>query len=280
MKVLLSRPLRLSGLLLLLFINLAYANPLKSAPANFREVTGKVTASEDGSPLPGVNIMVKGSSVGTTTKPDGTYSINVQNSDATLIFSFIGYESQEILVGNRTVIDVTLKERVEMLDEAVVTALGIERETKSLTYSIGKVSGDDIVNVVQENVMNSLAARVPGLTLNQTSGVGSSVSIVIRGATSLSNDNQPLFVIDGVPMVNRLNNTAERGSRNNVDYGNVISDINPEDIESISVLKGPAASALYGSRAGNGVILITTKTGKKTKGFQITYTTSNVFEKP
>lgn len=281
MKVLFSRPPKLDGLLLLFFFTSALAKPLNSAPANsFREVTGKVTASEDDTPLPGVNIIIKGTSVGTTTKPDGTYSINVQNNDATLIFSFIGYESQEIPVGNRTVIDVSLRESIEMLDEAVVTALGIERETKSLTYSIGKVSGEDIVNVVQENVMNSLAARVPGLTLNQTSGVGSSVSIVIRGATSLSNDNQPLFVIDGVPMVNRLNNTAERGSRNNVDYGNVISDINPEDIESISVLKGPAASALYGSRAGNGVILITTKTGKKTKGFQITYTTSNVFEKP
>src|SRR5690606_29459021 len=117
---------------------------LNSAPANsFREVTGKVTASEDDTPLPGVNIIIKGTSVGTTTKPDGTYSINVQNNDATLIFSFIGYESQEIPVGNRTVIDVSLRESIEMLDEAVVTALGIERETKSLTYSIGKVSGED-----------------------------------------------------------------------------------------------------------------------------------------
>lgn len=271
-------------LLLPFIVNICAAYPdnnqEKRDNSSAREVTGKVTSSTDGSSLPGVNVMLKGTSTGTSTRPDGTYSLNIENNSSILVFSFIGFETQEITVGNRSVINVEMTESAEMLDEAVVTALGIKRETKSLTYSIAKVGGEDIVNVAQENVMNTLAARVPGLTLNQTSGVGSSVSIVIRGATSLSNDNQPLFVIDGVPMVNNLNNTANRGDRNNVDYGNIISDINPEDIESISVLRGPAASALYGSRAGNGVILITTKTGKQSKGLGVTFSTSNVFETP
>ncbi len=259
----------------------AEAHPVTSSgTAVARAVTGKVTSSADGMALPGVSILLKGTTTGTTSNADGTYTIDVPGNTSVLIFSFIGYESQEITVGSRSVIDLQLAESIEMLDEAVVTALGIKRETKSLSYSVGKVSGDDMVNVPQENVVNALAGRVAGLTLNQTSGVGSSVSVVIRGASSLSNDNQPLFVIDGVPMVNNLHNVKQRGDRNQVDYGNIISDINPEDIESVSVLKGPSAAALYGSRAGNGVILITTKSGKKGQGLGITFSTSNVFEVP
>src|SRR5690606_6163183 len=177
--------------------------------------------------------------------------------------------------------DVSLAVAEKQLDEVVVTALGIERETKSLGYAVGKVAGEDMVNVPQENVINALAGRVPGVTINQTGGPGSSVSMVIRGATSLSNDNQPLFVVDGIPMQNTLNNAnSRRGDRNEVDYGNVISDINPENIESVSILKGPSAAALYGSRAGNGVILITTKSGKKGEGLGISFSTSNVIETP
>src|SRR5690554_6935794 len=173
-----------------------------------------------------------------------------------------------------------MMESMDTMNEVVVTALGIEREKRSLGYAIGEVGGDDMVDVAQENMLNALAGKVSGVTINQTSGPGSSVSVVIRGATSLSNDNQPLFVVDGVPMVNQLNNVKRQGDRNEVDYGNVISDINPEDIESVSILKGPSAAALYGSRAGNGVILITTKSGKKGEGLGISFSTSNVIETP
>jgi TonB-linked SusC/RagA family outer membrane protein len=250
-------------------------------PKKDRTITGTVTSKTDGSAMPGVNVVIKGTQIGTSTDASGKYSIEVNDEKKiTLVFSYIGYDSQEITVANQSVINLAISENVATLDEAVVTALGIKRETKSLSYNVGKVDGKDMVNVAQENVVNSLAGRVAGVTLNQTSGVGSSVSVVIRGAKSLSNDNQPLFVIDGVPMVNNLNNVKQRGDRNNVDYGNVISDINPEDVESVSILKGPSAAALYGSRAGNGVILITTKSGKKGKGLGVTFSSSNVFETP
>ncbi len=134
--------------------------------------------------------------------------------------------------------------------------------------------------MVQENAINSLAGKVTGVQISSTGGTGSSVSMVIRGATSLSNDNQPLFVIDGVPIVNTLNNIAGFGSDNRVDYGNAISDLNSDDIESVSVLKGPSAAALYGSRAGNGVVLITTKSGQRNKGMKVNFSTNTVFDMP
>lgn len=246
-----------------------------------RTVTGTVTSNSDGAIMPGANVIIKGTRLGTITDASGKYSIEVNDDKAvTLVFSYIGFYPLESPLDNQSVVNASLVENVTNLEEAVVTALGIKRETKSLSYNVGKVDGEDMVNVAQENVVNALAGRVAGVTLNQTGGVGSSVSVVIRGAKSLSNDNQPLFVIDGVPMVNNLNNVKQRGDRNNVDYGNVISDINPEDIESVSILKGPSAAALYGSRAGNGVILITTKSGKKGKGMGVTFSSSNVFEMP
>lgn len=251
-----------------------------TAGAQVRTVTGKVTTSEDGTGMPGVNIVLKGSQKGTSTTATGNYSIEVNGANPVLVFSFVGYEAFEAAVGNRNVVDVSLTPGAENLNEVVVTALGIKREKRALGYSVGEVSGKDIVNVPQENVLNALSGRVAGVTINQTSGVGSSVSIIIRGAKSLSNDNQPLFVIDGVPVANNLNNLRSMGDRNNVDYGNAISDINPDDVESVSVLKGPSAAALYGSRAGNGVILITTKSGKKGKGLGVSFSTSNVFETP
>lgn len=246
-----------------------------------RAITGKITSSADGSALPGVNVVVKGTSLGTTSAVDGSYTINVENNSDVLVFSFIGYVTQETAVGARSTIDIALAESSEQLSEVVVTALGIKREKRSLGYSVGEVGGKDIINVPQENLTNALAGRVAGVTINQTSGAGSSVSVIIRGATSLSNDNQPLFVIDGVPIVSGMGNISSRmGDRNNVDYGNAITDINPDDVESISVLKGPSAAALYGSRAGNGVVLITTKKGVKGKGMGVSFSTSNVFETP
>jgi TonB-linked SusC/RagA family outer membrane protein len=243
-------------------------------------VTGKVTSAADKGNLPGVNIQVKGTQTGTFTNKDGVFTIDVPERNATLVFSFIGYETLEIPIDGRKSIDVTMLENVKALDEVVVTALGITRKEKSLGYSVGKVSGDELQRVVQENAINSLAGKVAGVQINSTGGTGSSVSMVIRGATSLSNDNQPLFVVDGIPIVNTLNNISGFGSDNKVDYGNAISDINPDNIESVSILKGPSAAALYGSRAGNGVVLITTKSGSKNKGIKVTITSNTVFDKP
>lgn len=251
-----------------------------TAWAQTRTVTGKITSSEDGTSMPGVNVILKGTQKGTSSSASGNYTIEVNGTNAILVFSFVGYEALEVPVGNKNVVDVSLTPGAENLSEVVVTALGIKREKRALGYSVGEVAGKDIVNVPQENVLNALSGRVAGVQINQTSGVGSSVSIIIRGATSLSNDNQPLFVVDGVPIANSLNNLRSMGDRNNVDYGNAISDLNPDDVESISVLKGPSAAALYGSRAGNGVILITTKSGKKGKGLGVSFSTSNVFETP
>lgn len=242
-------------------------------------VTGKVTAADDDSALPGVNVYVKGTQVGTITDSEGMYSLTVGDDNGILVFSYIGYTTQEVSIGGRTSINVVLQPSLESLEEVVVTALGIKREEKSLGYSVGKVDGSDLTRIAQENVLNGLAGRVPGVTISSTGGAGSSVSMVIRGATSLVNDNQPLFVVDGVPISNTLNNITEVGRDNKVDYGNAISNLNPEDIESISVLKGPSAAALYGSRAGNGVVLITTK-GAKSDKMSVSITSNTVFDIP
>ena len=243
-------------------------------------VSGTVTASDETTGLPGVSILEKGTSNGTVTDAEGNYSLDVEGPESVLVYSSIGYLKEEITVGTQTVIDVEMVPDITSLEEVVVTALGIERDQRSLGYSVGQVKGKEPTEVSQENVLNSLAGRVPGVTINQTSGPGSTVSVMIRGMTSLSTDNQPLFVVDGVPMSNSMNNIRENGSRNQVDYGNAISDINPDDIESISVLKGPSAAALYGTRAGNGVILITTKSGTGKKKLGVAVSTNNVFERP
>ena len=257
----------------------------KELPVNSEDqqgivVTGKVTSSVDNTGLPGVSILIKGTQKGTFSNSDGAYSIEVSGSDAVLVFSFIGFGTLEVPVNGRILVDVAMSEDIKALDEVVVTALGITRKQKSLGYSVGKVSGDALVRVTQENAINALAGKVSGVQINSTGGTGSSVSMVIRGATSLSNDNQPLFVVDGVPIVNTLNNISGFGSDNRVDYGNAISDINSDDIESVSILKGPSAAALYGSRAGNGVVLITTKSGRKNKGVKVTVSSNTVFDKP
>ncbi len=242
-----------------------------------KTVTGVVT-DDTGSPLPGANVMIVGTQQGTITNQDGHYSIQVPGNDAVLRFSFVGMQPQDIKVGDKTVINVML--RTESLNEVVVTALGISRQKKSLGYSVGEVKGDELTDVPHENLVTSLAGRVAGVTVSSTAGPGSSVSMTIRGASSLTSDNQPLFVVDGIPMNNTLNNVTQMADRTPVDYGNAISDINPEDIESISILKGPSAAALYGSRAANGVVLITTKSGKKSKGLGVTISSSTVFDKP
>ncbi|GAB2763471.1 SusC/RagA family TonB-linked outer membrane protein [Rhabdobacter roseus] len=242
-----------------------------------RTVTGTIKAKADGVPMPGVNIIVKGTQVGTTTDIQGRYAISVEDENAVLIFSYIGFNSQEVPVNGKSIIDVNLEENVATLQEAVVTALGIKREKRSLGYSVGNVEGTSLTQTPQNNVLNTLAGKVAGVQISQMSGAaGSSVSMIIRGANSLNSDNQPLFVIDGVPVANRMAN-AFAGA----DMGNPIADINPNDIANVSILKGPSAAALYGSRAGNGVVLITTKSGSGgKKGIGVSLNTAVVVDKP
>ena len=246
-----------------------------------RTITGRITSSNDGAGIPGVNVILKGTQIGTTSDASGKYSLSIDEAkNPVLVFSFIGFENQEIAVGNESVINVTLKEGTETLQEVVVTALDIKREARSLGYSVGQVDGKEISRVAQENILNSLSGKVPGVSISATGGTGSSVSMIIRGATSLSGDNQPLFVVDGVPIASTLNNISQVGNDNRVDYGNAISSINPDDVESVSILKGPSAAALYGSRAGSGVVLITTKSGSKAKKMTVSITSNTVFDKP
>ncbi len=236
-------------------------------------VSGTVTSSE-GEALFGVNILEKGTSNGTVTDFDGKYSVRVAE-DATLRFSLTGFENQEVAVGGRSMIDVVMVEGVQ-LDEVVVTALGISREKKALGYAITEVDGSEIAEAKESNVMNQLAGRVAGVVITQsTAGPGSGSRVIIRGNNSLGGNNQPLYVIDGIPMDNSGYGSANGDGTANYrrqDYGTGISDLNADDIESISVLKGPNAAALYGSRAANGVILITTKKGSAKKGLGVTYT--------
>ncbi len=250
-----------------------------SANAQNRQVTGTVILSEDGSALPGVSILIKGTTQGVSTDFDGNYSIEVP-ANAVLIFSYVGDTTQEIAVNGRNVINVSMEPDSEALEEVVVTALGIKREEKSLGYSVEKIKAEELTRVVHENVLNSMAGKVSGVAINSTGGTGSSVSMVIRGATSLSTDNQPLFVVDGVPMANTVNNVGGFGDDNRVDYGNAISDLDPESIESVTILKGPSAAALYGTRAGNGVVLITTKKAKQGERTKVAITSNTVFDIP
>ena len=236
-----------------------------------------VVRSSAGEVLPGVTVIEKGTTRGVITNANGKYTIVPGSPQSVLVFSFVGMEKQEIPVNGKSVIDVTLSAESIGVDEVVVTALGIKREKKALGYSVGEVKGDDLTETGQSSVLNALAGKVAGVRINQMDGTsGGTVNMIIRGAKSLNNDNQPLFVVDGIPMKNQRNNSFK-----GADFGNAISDINPEDIESVSVLKGASAAALYGSRAGNGVVLITTRTGAKgRKGIGVSLSSANVVEIP
>ena len=238
--------------------------------AQDRQVTGKVTSSDDGSPIPGVSIAVKGTSKGTTSGADGTYRIDA-SAGASLNFSFVGFKTITTEVGNRTIINIQLQNEVSQLDEVVVTALGISREKKSLGYASQEVKGDQVNTAKESNFINSLSGKISGVEIKRNNNLGSSSNIVIRGFKSLTGNNQALFVVDGVPIDNTNNtSTGVAQGGGGYDYGNAASDINPDDIESINVLKGAASTALYGSRAANGVVIITTKKGRKNQGIGVT----------
>ncbi|QRR02052.1 SusC/RagA family TonB-linked outer membrane protein [Dyadobacter sandarakinus] len=230
------------------------------------DVSGKVT-DKNGQALPGVNVVLRNTQKGTTTNANGEFSLSAESASDVLVFSFIGYKTQQYTVGTQTTIAIILEEDTNVLDEVVVTALGITREKKSLGYATQQVTGEIINESPATNFVNNLSGKVAGVNISSAGGVGSSSRITIRGESSLSiMSNQPLFVIDGVPIGN--DGTNNSGS---ADYGNSASEINPADIESINVLKGPAAAALYGSRAARGAIVITTKKGSNRKGLGVSF---------
>ncbi len=242
-----------------------------------QSVTGRVTDGSTG--VAGVSVTVVGTTRGAQTDANGNYTVEASNGEK-LRFSIIGYTTQVITVSSRTH-NVTLQADESTIDEVVVTAMGIKREKKSLGYSFQDVKGDQLTDAKETNVANALVGKVAGLqVIKGSAGPASSTKITLRGNNSLTGDNQPLIIVDGVPMNNFLGAKGSNGQVNNdfwnpgTDMGNGLGDINPEDIESMSVLKSGAASALYGSRAGNGAIIITTKSGKAQKGTGITYSST------
>lgn len=235
--------------------------------AQTRTVTGQIKDSK-GDPVPFANIIIKGTNTGTSADASGNFKIDVKPGESLLISS-TSYSEQEVKIGNASTLAVTLQQQGS-LQEVVVTALGIRRTKNSLPYAAQQVSGDDVSRTRGGNAASALSGKVSGLQIIQGNGIGGSTNVVIRGVKSLTGNNQALFVVDGVPIDNsNTNSTNQRTGRGGYDYGNAAADINPDDIESINVLKGAAATALYGSRAANGVIMITSKKARKGLGITI-----------
>jgi TonB-linked SusC/RagA family outer membrane protein len=262
-----TRPPRYRRLLLLVLFSLGFSG---SVVAQNKTITGKVTDMIDGSALPGVSVLLKGTTTGTATDAEGKYSLNVPTDGGILVFSFIGLLSEEIPIGAQSVIDIKMASDVKQLNEVVVTAFGIEREKKALGYTVQEVKGSSLAEARSTNVANSLNGRVAGVRVNTNAGPGGGSTIQIRGAASVNGNNQPLIVVDGVP----IQQTFDK------QFGSGISEISPDNIKSMTVLKGANAAALYGSRATNGVILITTKNGSETKGIGVEVNSNVTFERP
>lgn len=244
-----------STLLMLLFFSIGTVYAQKT-------ISGAVT-DEKGEAVIGATVLMKGSASGTITDIDGNYSIEVPEEATTLVFSYIGYATQEVEITGTT-INVTMVEGVD-LEKVVVTALGVSRKEKSLGYASQEVDGEELTKSRDANFLNTLQGKVAGVQITGSSNLGGSSRIILRGAGSIKGQNQPLFVVDGVPMDNsNFTTTDQARGAGGYDYGNAIQDINPDDIESINVLKGPAATALYGNRGANGVIMVTTKKGSRT----------------
>ena len=259
-------------------LTIAWSNVM----AQERSVTGKVTAEEDGSPLPGVNVVLKGSTTGTVTDSEGSYKLSLPQEGGTLVFSFIGLKTQEILVGQQSVLDVQMGEDAQQLGEVVVTAAGIEREKKSLGYRMENVAGSKLQQVSEADPLRALQGKVAGVNITGSSGApGSSTRITMRGNRSLLGNNQPLIVVDGIPFDNTQTNTSNQLVQGGA-YGSGLAAIDPNNIESMNILPpGGAGAALYGVRAANGVIVITTKTGTSRasrKGLEIAVNSSYSIE--
>lgn len=246
-------------------------------------VEGTVKDQLSGAPLIGVSVAEKGAANGAATDANGFFSIQVADENAVLVFSIIGFITQEVRVGSRRRVDVTLTDASLNLNETVVTALGLERQSKDLGYAVQRLSEEDIAAVKSTNFTDDLAGKIAGVTVTQgPTGVGSTSKIVVRGEASFSNNN-PLFVVDGIPVNNNsLFNTSSEAAAGfqEVDFGNGAMDLNADDIASVTVLKGPGAAALYGTRAANGVIIVTTKDGSGHRGLGLSFNSSTFFEQP
>ncbi len=255
-------------------------NPLQLSTIQqsiFETVRGKVT-DETGAGLPGVNVLVKGTSQGTTTDADGQFTLNVSETNAVLVFSFVGYVPQEVVIGGRSNISVSMQVDNKSLQEVVVTALGIRKEAKALGYSVTKLEGEAFTQNRETNFMNALTGKVAGVNVVAAgTGPAGSSRVTIRGNTSISGNNQPLYIINGMPMDNSQFGQAIGPQP---DWGDNISSLNPDDIEELTVLKGATAAALYGSRAKNGAIVITTKSGRGSKGIGVEFNSNNTWEVP
>ena len=252
--------------LLMLFFSLG------SAVAQQKTITGKVV-DRNGQPILGATVAVKGTTIGTISDDNGVYNLRIPNGSKsdTITVSFLGMQTAYMPVGNNTTINVTLIEDDVNVEEVVVTALGISKQRKAVGYSTAQVSGDELAEVKTSNPVTALAGKVAGVDIASNAGPGSSQNVMIRGAASFS-ENQPLYVVDGVPLINATPNYTGDNLNNKTDFGSGLNAVNPNDIEAMTVLKGAAATALYGSRAANGVVLITTKSGKNTSGkMTVTY---------
>ena len=239
-----------------------------------RTVTGRVTTATDGSALPGVTVLVQGTTIGSLTDGDGRYSISVPDNQAVLRFSFVGYTEQDVTVGTQTVINVSLEEALLQMDEVIVTALGIKRESKKLGYAVSTVDTEEMLTSKTINMMESLEGKVSGLNITPpAAGAGASTQIRLRGQVAFTGaNNAPLLVINGLPM--DQNAQSANGYGTSRDLGDNLNNLNPDDIESMTVLKGATAAAIYGSRAANGAIIITTKSGRRNQGIGIEYSSS------
>jgi TonB-linked SusC/RagA family outer membrane protein len=242
-------------------------------------ITGIVTSGADGAPLPGVTVLVPKTAAATVTDGEGKFSVRITKSVTQLQFSYTGFATQLVDVNNRSVIDVKMSVGGNPLSEVIVTALGVETQRKAIGYSAQVVEGKSLTEAREVNVANGLKGKVAGVHVNPSSGgAGASSFVIIRGNSSLTGDPQPLYVVDGIPIDNQTIDQPNIG--NGRDFGDGIGNINPDDIENITVLKGPAAASLYGSRGANGVILVSTKKGRKGKGAMIDFNSNAVFEKP
>ena len=257
-----------------------FAIGLQVLMAQTKEISGTVTSADDGGLIPGVSVSVKGTTLGTITDMDGAFRLKVPQDAKILTFSFVGMATQDVVIGTQSTFKIKLSSENISVDEVVVTALGISRDKKSLGYSSQNVKEDQISTVKASNFMNSLSGKVAGVQIKKSNNMGGSTNVVMRGNKSLTNNNQVLYVVDGVPINNEIGSySSQNTGATGYDYGNAASDVNPDDIESINVLKGSAATALYGSRASGGVIMITTKKGTVgKKGIGVTVNTNIAFK--
>ena len=262
----------------ILFICLMLMSVVK-LHAQVHSISGTVTSSDKGNALAGVSVTVLGSSSATFTDVNGTYLIEVKDKKIDIVFSHTGFLNQTININNRSTINLAMVADPKVMSEVVVTAFGIEKNKKALTYSTQVVAGSELTEARETNVANSLKGKIAGLHVNASSGgPGGSSYVMIRGNSSLTGSGQPLYVVDGVPIDNQTLDAAQVwGGR---DYGDGINNINPDDIENVTVLKGPGGASIYGARGANGVILITTKKGRKGKGVGVDFNSNTTFEKP